>query len=97
MIIGIENTLNSIKQYLDTTGKFEIYILGTYYGPIDAFIYQSEGNNEMFAVYQESIRDMALENHINTNEGILMINAVNKSPKEIEKILDTRLYNRLFI
>lgn len=97
VIIGIESTLTNIRQYLNSTGKFEVHLLGSYYGPIDAFIYENEKNNEIFTSYQENIRSIALENHIENNEGILMINAKHRTPREVEGILNTRLYSKVYI
>lgn len=96
MIVVVENKLEYVKQYLESTNKYEIKTYGEYVGPTDALIYENDVIGERFADYQYSIRNIALQNRMSDNKGILIISAEHKSPREIEKILETRLYNNIF-
>jgi hypothetical protein len=95
VIIGIDSSLNYIKQYLESTGKYEIYTLGEYLGPLDVFIYEDKQDYSLFDQYQNEAMSNLLQHTPEVNPGILMIHAKGKSPKEIERMIDTRLYNRL--
>lgn len=96
MIVVVEKGLEHIREYLENTNKYEIKVYGEYIGPTDALIYDNEYIGEKFEDYQYSIRNIALQNRIADNKGILIISSHNKTEKEIECILDTRLYNNIF-
>lgn len=96
MIVVVEDKLEYIKQYLESTNKYEVKIYGEYVGPTDALIYENDSIGERFADYQYSIRNIALQNRMADNKGILIISSEHKSPKDIVEILDTRLYNNIF-
>lgn len=96
MVVVVEKSLGYIMQYLESTNKYEVKTYGEYVGATDALIYENEYIGEKFEDYQFNVRNIALQNRMEDNKGILIISSHNKSPKEIEKILDTRLYNNIF-
>lgn len=96
MKVVIEKSLFNVIQYLESTNKYEVEIYGEYIGPTDALIYESSMNQEQFSDFQFDIRNVSLQNHLGQEKGILVINSRHKTPKEIEQLLDTRLYNTVF-
>lgn len=96
MIINIEEKLYYIRQYLESTGKYEIYNRGEYSGPIHAYIYKEEDLEAEFEVMQNRLINLAHHEHIDIKHGVLMINANNKTPREIDDILSERLYQNIF-
>ena len=96
MIVAIEKNLNYIKQYLEYTGKYELYDQDSYKGPIHAYIYEKDETIHEFDAMLNSLTCLAHEQHIDMSHGILMINAKNKTPKEIDNILSERLYRQIY-
>lgn len=96
MIVVVEKNLYHIKQYLDSVGKYEIYDKEEYIGPIHACIYSQDRFLEEFEVMQNSLINLAQGAHADIKHGVLMINAQNKTPREIDQILSERLYNNIF-
>lgn len=96
MIVTIEKGLDHVKQYLDSVGKYEIYLEHEYVGPTDAFIYSRDKDSQSFGAFQEHLRVTNLVDHDHTDHGVMIINAKNKSPREIERILDSRLFDNIF-
>lgn len=96
MIISIEKDLYYVKQYLENTGKYEIYDKGDYSGPIHAYIYNEDELVSEFEVMQNSLIHLAHQKHVDIKHGVLMVNAKNKTPREIDNILTERLYKNIF-
>lgn len=96
MIVSIENSLYYVRQYLENTGKYEIYDKGNYTGPIHAYIYEEDEPISEFDVMQNNLINLAQQKHVDIRHGVLMINAKNKTPKEIDSILSERLYRNIF-
>lgn len=96
MVVTIEKGLDHVRQYLEAVGKYEIYLENEYVGPTDALIYSKERESESFEAFQEHIRVQNLVEHEHTDHGVMIINAKNKSPKEIERLLDSRLFDSIF-
>ena len=95
MIVTLDKNLYYIKQYLENTGKYEVYNYEDYIGPIHAYIYE-EPADETYEDIQNSLVNLAHNKHIDIKHGVLMINAQNKTPREIERILSERLYKDIF-
>ncbi|MEG1828016.1 MAG: YkuS family protein [Cellulosilyticaceae bacterium] len=95
MIVTVEKNLYYIKQYLESTGKYEIYNCEDYIGPVHAFIYEKK-EEENFEDIQQSLINLAHNEHVNIRHGVLMINSQNKTPKEIEAILSERINKDIY-
>ena len=95
MIVTLDSNLYYIKQYLENTGKYEVYNYKDYIGPIHAYIYE-ENIEELYEDIQNSLIDLAHNQHIDIKHGVLMINAKNKTPREVEYILSEHLYKNIF-
>ncbi|MBR2499931.1 MAG: YkuS family protein [Clostridia bacterium] len=80
MVVEVEKGLNEIRNYLINSGY--TVVDSNYKGRIDAYVYHDLGIIE----YNNLTQSTGL------NGGILMINALNKTPQVIEKILDNRTY-----
>ena len=96
MIVTIDKSLYYVRQYLECTGKYEVYDRGDYTGPIHAYIYAEDDLVSEFDVIQNSLTHLAQQKHVDIRHGVLMINAKNKTPKEIDLILSERLYRNIF-
>lgn len=96
MIITVEKNLYYIKQYLDQVGKYEVYYKEDYTGPIHAYIYNGDELTNEFQIMQNGLIELAHTQHIDIKHGVLMINAQNKTPREVEKILSERIYQDIF-
>ena len=96
MIVSIEKNLYYVRQYLENAGKYEIYDKGDYTGPIHAYIYEEDEPISEFDAMQNHLINLAQQKHIDIRHGVLMINAKNKTPKEIDLILSERLYRNIF-
>lgn len=96
MVIVIEEGLDNVIQYLESTSKYEIQLYGKYLGPTDVIIYSDDKVGKEIENYQDKVRNITLQEPMNENHGILMINSRHKTPKEIKDILDTRLYRNIF-
>lgn len=83
MIVAIENGLNELKQYLENSGHK--IVDRNYRGAVDAYIFQNEGFNGMDNF------NFTLQNST-AESGVLMINAKNKTPDEVLKVLENRIY-----
>lgn len=95
MIVTVDSDLYYMKQYLESTGKYEVYNAAEYIGPVHAHIYQYETEKTLLEM-QNSLVDLAQHEHIDIGHGVLMINVKNKTPREVEKILSERLYKNIF-
>ena len=95
MVVALDENLYYIKQYLESTGKYEVYNYKDYIGPIHAYIYE-EQTDETYEDIQNSLINLAHNQHVDVRHGVLMINAKNKTPREIENILSERLYKNIF-
>ena len=95
MIVTVEKGLGYVKQYLESSGKYEVYFEDEYVGPMDALIYEQERDPAYFESLQEELR---VQNLISDHEehGLILISAKHKSPKEIEAILHSRIVERIF-
>ena len=96
MIVVIEKNLDYVKQYLEYTGKYELYNKEEYTGPIHAYIYDTDEPMPAFDTMQNSLIQLAHEQHMDISHGMLMINAKHKTPKEIDHILSERLYRQIY-
>lgn len=96
MVIVIEENLENVIQYLESTSKYEIKLYGKYLGPTDVIIYSDDKIGKEIESYQNVVRNITLQEPMNENHGILMVNSRHKTPKEIESILNTRLYRNIF-
>ncbi len=45
---------------------------------------------------QNNLINLAQQKHVDIRHGVLMINAKNKTPKEIDLILSERLYRNIY-
>lgn len=95
MIVLIDKDLYYMKQYLESIGKYEIYDNQEYKGPIHAYIYE-EYKDQIYESVENNLIDLAHNEHIDIRHGVLMINAKNKTPREVENILSERLYRNIF-
>lgn len=95
MVVTLDKNLYYIKQYLESTGKYEVYNYTDYIGPIHAYIYE-EHTDETYEDIQNSLINLAHNQHVDVRHGVLMINAKNRTPREIENILSERLYKNIF-
>jgi len=84
MVIAVERGLNDIKKYLEYIG-YTVVDGYSYRGPIDAYVYENMGFSAVddFNSYSQSSSQ---------SEGMLIVNAKNKSPEEIADILKNRVY-----
>ena len=89
MIIGIEEGLEGIKNYLEGLQTYQIYDLGTYQGAMDAIIYDKAGTDD-FEAYQFDSMNNALETHDQVPNGTLMIKATHKTGEEVHELLEAR-------
>ena len=80
--IAVQEGLNEIESGLIDLG-YDVKILGKYFGYVDAVVY-TRSNSEM------------LNTLVPSNNGILMINAKNKTVKEIDLIITRKVYSPLF-
>jgi len=83
--VAVAQNLKTIAEQLRKLG-YEVVTYGEYNFPIDAFVYT--GENLLSANVIESASP--------SWNGILMINAENKSIKQIDFILKNRTYTPLF-
>jgi hypothetical protein len=89
MVVAITPNLEYLQEGLRSLGH-KVVIIGAYNYPIDAMIYTGYSGDLSYITANN------LSNDQKQNYGILMINAQNKSLKEIDRILRTRLYSPLF-
>lgn len=85
MIVAVQKGLREVKNDLTKLG-YEVVQYGEYKHPIDAIVYVgAEGTVSSVAINQK--------NGVN---GVLLVNAANKSIGEIDMILKKRVYTALF-
>ncbi len=95
MVIAVENGLGDLTEKLREKG-YTIVSYPEYAGVVDAFIYKDAMLNNIES-YENNVVGESLENGIFSKaQGILIINASNKSVVDIEQILKTRVYSPLF-
>lgn len=95
MVIAVEAGLENISDQLRKRG-YTIVSYPGYKGVVDALIYKKDMINNINE-YQNSVMVDALENHnSNSSQGVLVVNANNKSASQIEEILRSRIYSPLF-
>ena len=95
MVIAVENGLGDLTEKLREKG-YTIVSYPEYAGVVDAFIYKDAMLNNSES-YENNVVGESLENGIFSKaQGILIINASNKSVVDIEQILKTRVYSPLF-
>ncbi|HHX62137.1 MAG TPA: hypothetical protein GX707_15725 [Epulopiscium sp.] len=95
MVIAVEPGLENISDQLVKRG-YTIVNYPEYKGVVDAIIYKKNMINHINE-YQNSVMVNALENNNNKpSQGVLIINANNKSANQIEEILRSRVYSPLF-
>lgn len=84
MVIAIERGLTQIQRYLEYKG-YTVVDGYSYRGAIDAYVYENMGMSvtDDFNSYSQNSTQPT---------GILIVNAKNKSPEEIENILKNRVY-----
>lgn len=90
MVVAITPNLKHLQDKLSDKG-YKVVMLGQYDYPIDALIYTGYCPDVSF-VCTNNVNNISNSGHY----GVLMINAVNKSVEELDKILKTRLYSPLF-
>lgn len=90
MIIGIEKSLEGIRNYLEGLYHYEIYCLGEYNGPMDVIIYKDEKSIGDFNKYQYDSITNALSGNEDISNGTLMIKATHKTGEEIHELLNAR-------
>lgn len=94
MVIAVENGLEDVSSRLASRGH-TIVSYPEYAGVVDAFIYNESILNTN--AYQDGNVNQSLENYTSSSQqGVLIINARNKSIAQIEEILMTRTYSKLF-
>lgn len=95
MVIAVDAGLENISDQLVKRGYTIVNYPG-YNGVVDAIIYKKNMISHINE-YQNSVMVNALENN-NTkpSQGVLVINANNKSANQIEEILRSRVYSPLF-
>lgn len=84
MIVAVERGLEEIKKHLENSGFNVVYADG-FRGAIDAYVYENAGIS-----YINSYNLYAQGNGLNS--GVLIVNAKNKSLKDVEEILRNRVY-----
>lgn len=87
-IIGIQSGLEEISNYIRSHNKYELVNLEEYKGGINAIIYNNKIPNEKYEEDQFKLENNSLTCHGETSHGVLMINASNKSPNDVFKILE---------
>ncbi len=80
MVVEVEKGLWEIRNYLISSG-FTVAD-NNFKGRVDAYVYQNLG----IAQYNN------LTQSVNADSGILMINALNKTPEDVANILKNRIY-----
>lgn len=96
MIVAISKGLEGFKEKLEQRG-YEVVYEEEYPYPVDAYIYTNhrdwlELNDDIRPELTSSIEKRSNHKH----QGILLINAQNKSIDQIEQILNNRVYSPLF-
>ena len=96
MIVVVEKDLEYVKQYLEAAGKYEVKLNSEYVGPMDAYVFTAKEDMDTFSNFENNVDNRSYELDIEVKPGILIINASQKSPKDIEKILDDNLMIRMW-
>ncbi|NLM13227.1 MAG: hypothetical protein GX209_05735 [Epulopiscium sp.] len=96
MIVAIARGLEGFKEKLEQRG-YQVVYEDEYSYPVDAYIYINHPNwmefsDEIRPELTSSIEKRSQHKH----QGVLIINAQNKSIDEIEQILNNRVYSPLF-
>ncbi len=95
MVVAVESGLEEVSRQLSERG-YTIVSYPEYAGVVDAFIYK-ETMSSGIGSYENNGLGESLENYASSRpQGVLIINANNKSAAQIEEILRTRLYSPLF-
>lgn len=92
IVVAVQSGLDSLKVELRKR-NFDVVDLENYNYPIDAIVY--EGNSfQISHVSRNNMPQMIMGNR--SNYGVFIVNALGKSPDEIEDMLRTRYYSPLF-
>lgn len=84
MVVAVQNELRHIAEYLRKTG-FEVVSYETYSHPIDALVYHGSAFS-FSAIHSVPSHEM----------GILLVCADGKTPQQIQKMLEKKIYSPLF-
>lgn len=84
MVVAVQNELRHIAEYLRKVG-FEVVSYESYAHPIDALVYHG-GAFSFSAIH-------SVPSH---ETGILLVCADGKTPQQIQKILEKKIYSPLF-
>lgn len=84
MVVAVQNELRHIAEYLRRVG-FEVVSYETYSHPIDALVYHGSAFS-FSAIHSVPSHEM----------GILLVCADGKTPQQIQKILEKKIYSPLF-
>jgi len=95
MIIAVENGLGNISDQLKEKGYTMVGYPG-YKGAVDAFIYKEDMISGISHYQNNIMAGVVSSNKDNGFQGVLVINANNKSVNQIEQILRDRVYSPLF-
>lgn len=90
MVVAVQKGHENIKQQLRVRG-YDVVTIGEYHQAIDAMIYFGSITED---AQMKAGMDMTFSNGI--SNGVLMINAQNKSISEIDMILKQKVYSPLF-
>ena len=96
MVVAVDNGLGDISGKLAERG-YTIVSYPEYAGVVDAFIYKESILKDTDSYNNNNNINQSLENYTSSSpQGVLIINAMNKSVSQIEEILRTRTYSPLF-
>lgn len=91
MIVAVERELVELRGQLQERG-YTMVSYPDYQGSIDAYIYTGKIPSELGNQQNDAIGNYVFSKP----QGILMVNARNKTVSQIEEILRTRVYSPLF-
>ena len=93
--IAVQRGLEQIKNYLDNMG-YKTVFYDDINSPVDALIYsQDNASNALVNINQLLSKQYSILTDAATY-GTILINAKDKSPDDIVKIIESRLYGPLF-
>jgi len=99
MTVAIQENLGFLKEGLEKLG-YEVVYFNQINTPVDACIYYEEDNDNSLLMVNQQLNNVFTsvrsDLQSNSNSGILLINAKNKTIEEIHQILTNRTYSPLF-
>ncbi|MHC1749256.1 MAG: YkuS family protein [Cellulosilyticaceae bacterium] len=87
MIIGIQKGLEEIREYISGYDNYEVVSLEDYKGFLNVMIYTEKMPDKEYEESQFELENKSLIYHGSIPQGILMINANNKTPEDIINLL----------